>query len=241
MWRSAGKVLPVTNVLARIVAAAGVPRSCIAVVPNGVDLERFTVFDTDDAKRDLGLAGAPTLGFVGYVREWHGLEHVIDLLAADPRLKETRLVIVGDGPARNALGERARRAGVAGRVLITGVIARADVPRYISAMDVALQPEVTPYASPLKLFEYMALKRAIVAPATENIRETLEHERDALLFRPGDMKDFLEAICRLSSDAPLRARLGAAAAAKIVAEERTWRGNARRVAAMVREMARSNS
>jgi glycosyltransferase involved in cell wall biosynthesis len=238
MWRGAAKVLPVTMVLARMVATAGVPWARIAVVPNGVDLVRFQPSPLESAKARLGLGGRTVLGFVGYVREWHGLEQVIDLLAREPRLAEAHLLIVGDGPARQVLEARARGHGIQERVSVTGVIARDALAGYISAMDIALQPDVTPYASPLKLFEYMALERAIVAPATENILETLEDGRDALLFPRGDMTAFCDAICRLAADADLRARLGRAAADKIMGEERTWAGNARRVAAMIETLAK---
>jgi hypothetical protein len=59
----------------------------------------------------LGLSSPLVLGFVGYVREWHGLEHVVDLVAKDPALADAHLLIVGDGPARVALEARARAAG----------------------------------------------------------------------------------------------------------------------------------
>jgi glycosyltransferase involved in cell wall biosynthesis len=165
---------------------------------------------------------------------------MIDILASEPALKDAHLLIVGDGPAREPLEARARAAGVAGRVTITGVVGREDLPRYISAFDVALQPEVTEYASPLKLFEYMAMRRAIVAPATENIREVLENGIDALLFQRGDMAAFQQAILQLASDDGLRARLGEGAAAKITAREMTWRGNAKRAADMIVSLRRSN-
>ncbi|MBN9591532.1 MAG: glycosyltransferase family 4 protein, partial [Alphaproteobacteria bacterium] len=138
------------------------------------------------------------------------------------------------------LEARARAAGVADRMTITGVVGRKDLPRYISAFDIALQPEVTEYASPLKLFEYMAMRRAIVAPATENIREVLEHGVDSVLFKKSDMAAFQQAILRLASDDGLRARLGDGAAAKIAAREMTWRGNARRAADMIVSLRRSN-
>jgi len=73
-------------------------------------------------------------------------------------------VVVGDGPARPALTARAHRLGIANRVFFTGVVARDDVAKIAATFDIALQPEVTSYASPLKLFEYMAMGHAIVAP-----------------------------------------------------------------------------
>lgn len=234
MWRNATVVLPVTKVLARFITDAGVPESQIVVTPNGVDTSRFAPADAGAAKRALGLSSPLVLGFVGYVREWHGLEHVVDLVAQDPALADAHLLIVGDGPARQALEDRARAAGIGHRVTVTGVVAHPELPGYVSAFDIALQPEVTSYASPLKLFEYMAMARAIVAPASENILEVLEDGSDSLLFPKGDMAAFAATIARLAADGALRAKLGEGAAAKIARRDLTWRGNAIRVAALAR-------
>ena len=236
MWRNATAVLPVTKVLGRYVTDAGVPQERIVVMPNGVDVTRFAPADTEAAKRALGLSSPLVLGFVGYVREWHGLEHVVDLVAKNPALSDAHLLIVGDGPARQALEARARAAGVQNRVTITGVTEHEKLPAYVSAFDIALQPEVTSYASPLKLFEYMAMARAIVAPASENILEVLEDGTDSVLFPKGDMDAFAAVVARLAADAPLRAKLGAGAAAKIARRDLTWRGNGIRVAALARSL-----
>ncbi len=239
MWRNATAVLPVTKVLGRYVTDAGVAQTHIVVTPNGVDTKRFAPADCDAAKRALGLSSPLVLGFVGYVREWHGLEHVVDLVAKDPALSDAHLLIVGDGPARQALEERARAAGVESRVTITGVMPHEKLPTYVSAFDIALQPEVTSYASPLKLFEYMAMARAIVAPASENILEVLEDGADSILFPKGDMDAFAAAVARLAADAPLRAKLGSGAAEKIARRDLTWRGNAIRVAGLARDLSQS--
>jgi glycosyltransferase involved in cell wall biosynthesis len=234
MWRGADYVLPVTQVLARHVENAGVPRDCLVVTPNGIDLDRLKPTGSiDDAKRSLNLGTGLVLGFVGFVRDWHGLDHIVDLLAQEPDLQNVRLLIVGDGPACDGLRDQAKRLHIADRVIITGVIPHDRLATYVSAMDIALQPHVTPYASPLKLFEYMALGRAIIAPDMENIREILEPGVDSVLFTPGDQKTLSDAIRRLARDSELRVRLGAAAAAKIVARNLTWRSNAERVAMLV--------
>jgi glycosyltransferase involved in cell wall biosynthesis len=242
MWRGADYVLPVTRVLAGHVEKAGVPPERIMVTPNGVDLDRLKAMESaDEAKRFLGLRQGLVLGFVGFVRDWHGLDHIIDLLAREPDLKRVSLLVVGDGPACAGLRDQAERFHIADRVIITGVIPHERLADYLSAMDIALQPQVTPYASPLKLFEYMALGRAIIAPDTENIREILEHEVDGILFTPGAQKTLSDAIQRLAGDDELRVRLGAAAAAKIVARNLTWKRNAQRVTMLVENFPRASA
>src|SRR5204862_6172143 len=87
-------------------------------------------------------------------------------------------------------------------------------------------------ATPLKLFEYLAPGRAIVAPATPTIREILGHAEKALLFTPRADGALAAAVERLCNDAALRARLARAAAETIDRRGLTWDNNARRVVAL---------
>ncbi|HSD74753.1 MAG TPA: glycosyltransferase family 4 protein [Steroidobacteraceae bacterium] len=235
VWRSADYVLPVTQVLAGHVTAAGVPAQRIRVVPNGADREFLEPHDREAAKARLGLTGRTVLGFTGFVREWHRLERVLELMAQQ-RERSWHFHVVGDGPARPALEQLAAERGIAKQVTFTGVVERAVVPGHVASFDVALQPDVVPYASPLKLIEYLAMGRAIVAPAAANIREVLEHERNALLFDPSDDAAFAAAIERLCNDAALRARLGAEARATIDRRGLTWSANAATVGRLLIEL-----
>jgi glycosyltransferase involved in cell wall biosynthesis len=228
-WRSADVALPVTEVLAGHVRAAGVPAVRVQVIPNGIQPERFAALPSrDEAKRALGLAGKTVLGFTGFMREWHGLDRVLERVAASAN-RSLHVVFVGDGPARAGLEARVRSSDLAGRVIFTGIVGREDIGRYVAAFDIALQPAVVPYASPLKLFEYMACGCAIVAPATPNIREVLTHDENAWLFPPNDEAGFANAVETLAADEPLRHCLGNAARATIARKRLTWRGNAERV------------
>jgi glycosyltransferase involved in cell wall biosynthesis len=227
VWRAADVALPVTGVLARYVHRAGVAAGRIMVVANGIDEARIAVAgDGTAVRRDLGLDGRVVLGFTGFVRDWHGLDRVIDLLSVEPAL---HLLVVGDGPARASLERQAAGLGVADRLTFTGVVPHDTVARYVNAFDIALQPASTPWASPLKLFEYMALGCAIVAPDQENLREVLDHEATALLFDPTEPEALAQAVRRLVSDPSLRLRLGTAARAAIQTGGFTWRRNAERI------------
>ena len=233
-WRGAHHVLPVTKVLAGFIERAGIPKSRITVTCNGVDLEKFSdVPPLDQSSLPATFKPDLVLGFVGYVRAWHGLPQVVDLLAHDPSLREAGLLVVGDGPGTPDLLRHARELGVDGRVHVTGLVERDAMAPYIDMFDIALQPEVTAYASPLKLFEYMALGRAIIAPDAPNIQEILTHDLDALLFEPNNPASLAEAVRRLALDPGLRQRLGQAAADKIRTEDITWSRNARRVISLV--------
>lgn len=231
-WRGADFVLPVTAVLAGKVLAAGVPKERIAVVPNGIDPERFgnNTLSVEDAKSRLGLGHRLVLGFTGFIRDWHGLDRVVDLLAGRAKGTELHLLIVGDGPARESLQARARQRGIADRVTVTGIVDRDQVPDYVAAFDIALQPSVVSYASPLKLFEYLAMGRAIVAPATPNIMEVLTDGVNAVLFDPDHADGMLRAIERICADGELRRRVADGARNTIVLRKLTWGNNAQRIA-----------
>lgn len=229
VWRTADHVLPVTGVLGDIIASNDVDASRITVVPNGINQSDFSGQpSTEEAKRALGLDNRVVLGFTGFVRDWHGIDAVIDFIAASSH-QTLQLLVVGDGPVRAELEAQARRLGLGERVRFTGVLPRHEIPRYVSAFDVALQPASTSYASPLKLFEYMALGRAIVAPAQPNILEVLRHEDNALLFAAGDADSFKQQLSRLVGDADLRQRLGDGARRSLIRDGYTWNRNAERV------------
>lgn len=233
IWSNVDCVLPVTHVLARIVADYGVPPARISVIPNGINTERFGhAPSTESAKQALGLASRIVIGFAGFIRGWNETDRIVDFIAEHGAEHDLHFLVVGDGPAHTSLLEHARRRSVAERVTITGVVPRDEVAARVSAFDIAVLPAVTPYSSPLKLLEYMYLGRAIAAPDTANIREILSDGHDAVLFdpaRPGAMEDALLRLCR---DDALRTRLGQEARRTIDEKSLTWSRNAERVIAL---------
>lgn len=222
LLQQADRVLCVTRVLADLIVEAGAPRPQVAVVRNGADLARYPapVFRGGEAV---------VIGFVGFVRAWHKVEDLVEALAAPEMPAGARLLVVGDGPARADIEARARELGVVERVAVTGAVAHERVPELVAGMDICVQPAATPWAAPLKLPEYMAAARAVVAPDQENLRELLTHGRDALLFLPGSSAALREALVRLARDPALRERLGREARATVEREKLTWDGAAERV------------
>ena len=233
IWRAADYVLPVTQVLAGTVKKYGVPSGRIVVIPNGINPRRFAnVPDTATAQARFGLQGRLVLGFTGFVRKWHRMEHVLDFIAQHGERFNLHLLLVGDGPVRAELEEYARAHGVADRFTVTGVVGRDDIVNHVAAFDIALQPGLPEYASPLKLFEYMYLGRGVVAPDMDNIREVLTDGYDALLFNPEQPASLSAAILRLCEEPDLRQRLGVQARATIEEKGFLWRVNAQRVTAL---------
>lgn len=195
-WKNTDYRLPVTRVLADMVIDATGIDDRIEVIHNGINDERFKITQTqEEIKKELGLENKLVLGFTGFVRDWHGLEQVIDILKEQPD-QRLHLLLVGDGPARDFLASYAHRLDVHNQVTFTGIIDRDKVNYYINAFDIALQPAVVPYASPLKMFEYMYMSKLIVAPDNENIKEILEDGVNAVLFHHDDKSAFKQAVIK---------------------------------------------
>lgn len=217
--RAATAVITVSSPLTRQAAAvAGIAARTIA---NGADPHRFDAARCDRAgvRARLRLGTSLVIGWTGIMRDWHGLDRLLELLTIIP---SAVLLLVGDGPAREALLRRAAERGLDGRVIVTGRVPHEEVPSYLAAMDIALvADERTGVASPMKLLEYMAMGLAVVAPAADNIRDVVDHEKDGLLFDAEGPGDLLAQVRRFADDAALRQTCGRQARLKIE-RERNW-------------------
>lgn len=233
VWRNADIILPVSQVLAEHIAKQGVPAEKIIAIHNGVNLDHYARLpSTDEAKVKLGLTGKLVIGFTGFVREWDRLDRIVAWLAKQTPATNAHLLIVGDGPARAEIEEAARKFGVADRVSFTGVVKREQVPGLAMAFDIALQTALVPYASPLCLFEYLALGKAVVGPDQLNHREVLTDRVDAVLYDPDSDHGIEVALDALVADPGLRARVGQGALDVIHSKRLIWDENAAKVLAL---------
>ena len=228
VFQGADRLLVVTRVLADMLVAQGLPSDRIRVIPNGADLSLYPL----DPPRE---SDEVVVGFTGFFRPWHGIEGLVDGLADGLLPAGSRLLLVGTGPAQESIEARAQERGVADRVRITGAVGREEIPDLVRSMDICVQPAATAWASPLKLFEYMAAGKAVVAVDQPNLREVLTDERDALLFPAGDHAALCQAVARLAGDRPLRQALGAGARETLETRGYTWDKNAERVVDIAEE------
>lgn len=228
IWNSADMVLPVTNVLADYIRGAGVPEDRIRIIHNGVSDDFLAPVDASIIREKYNLSGKLVLGFTGFVRDWHGVDRVLHFIASVKR-EDLHLFLVGDGPARAGLEALAEELGIRSQLTVTGIVQREEMAAHVEAIDIALQPAVTDYASPLKLFEYMARGKPVIAPASANICEVLTHNHDAMLFDETDMAAFTTILTALVDDSDLRVRIGSAALETLLRQDYTWAGNAHRV------------
>lgn len=191
----------------------------VVVQPNGVDVDRIE--PAPRRKRSTPF----TVGFVGSLRPWHGIDVLVDAFARLHRTHpDTRLLVVGDGPLRTSLTEHVAALGIESAVELTGAVPSADVPRLLHRMDVAVAPypeSAGHYFSPLKVYEYLAAGLPVVASRIGQIDTTLTHGVDGVLVPPGDVAALTAQLAALRADSGRRARLGRAA--RVTAETRhTW-------------------
>jgi glycosyltransferase involved in cell wall biosynthesis len=224
------RTIVVSTPMKKILVGEGVPAEQLLVVSNGVNtVEIAASLGRCDVRAQHGIGARLVVGFVGWFKPWHRLDTVIELLAARPEWRgRIHLLLVGDGPEAPALKSLVSARELEDSVTFTGPVGRDLIYDHIDAFDVALQPHVTEYASPMKIFEYLALGKCVVAPDLENIREILTHGSDALLFRAGDPVDMGRAIEVLAND-PARVQvMGHAARKKIEDRRYYWLDNAKR-------------
>jgi len=241
--KAASLIVVVSNPLKQKLVEVGVPAKRILVNPNAVDPESFHP-DCGGAKlrQDLGFqSGDIVVCFVGTFSYWHGVavlqETIQSLLEkVQPSGGPLKFLLVGDGPLAPGIRNALERHSERGLVCFTGPIPHGSVCAYLDAADILVSPHVPMpggvpfFGSPTKLFEYMAMGKAIAASALDQIGEVLEHGRTAMLVSPGDPKDLEEAIRRLAADPQLRTELGRNSRETALTRH-TWRQNARRVLA----------
>ena len=241
----ANHVVAVSDVLRRQLLRLGVEPRRAHVLHNAVDPGRFHPgIPGSQVRRRLGLEGRIAIGFVGSFAPYHGVEL---FLAAARRVARERpevvFVLVGGrkGLRRYEELRAATEASVpGGAVRFLGEVPHAEIPSCLAAMDVAVIPMAADYGSPTKTFEYMAMGKAVVAPAVPALKEVLTDRRTALLTRPGDWYDLSCACLELASDGELRRSLGQAAREAVVARH-TWSLNARFLLDLLEDARREGS
>ncbi len=231
-FRRADLIVVVSPHLQRRITAMGIRPEKILVLPNAVDEQTLdAVTDAVAARQRLQCANTVIIGFAGWFVPWHRLDVLLaEFASLAAQTPELRLMLVGDGPLRASLEAQAVALGVRDRLLFTGALAHAEMPHYLAAMDICVVPHSNAYRSPIKLFEYMARGRAVIAPRTEPIAQILRHGENGLLFDPENPDDLRAQLAALVASPELRARLGEQAR-RDVREHHTWTQNAQAVLA----------
>ena len=205
------------------------------VSPNAADLDAFIIDENigHTLRKELGIENKVVLGYVGAFVHWHGIDWFVDLiserLADNPNLV---LLLVGDGVAFEAIKNRIAAAGVEAQVIMPGKVDHAKVSSYLSAMDFGILPDSNDYGSPMKLFEFMAMGKGMVAPDFSPISEVVTDNETSWLFPAGNKEACINKVLELANNKEAHQKVGLNARAYIE-RERQWRHNAEQLLSLV--------
>lgn len=214
-------VVAVSSGVARAIAPMIDHPQHVRVVHNGVD----TATISPNTQPAMPAPGRVTVGFVGTLKPWHGLDLLIDaMVLLRERWDQLRLLVVGDGPERARLDQRVTALGMADLAHFTGPVDSSQIPGLLTSMDIAVAPYPHIdgfYFSPLKLFEYMAAGRACVTTRVGDLPDLIDDGQTGLLAPPDDPQALARAIGQLIDAPSLRAQLGAQARQRAV-DQHDW-------------------
>lgn len=228
----ADRIIVVTSKLKEVLQGDyGVPEDKIVVILNGANTDLFKPMDIVKAREELGLNRSDNyICFVGNLERWQGVEYLVKSIPLIlEQCPDTLFLIVGDGPTKRELVELAEQVGVSNRMIFTGMVPYQKISLYINASDVCVLPKKpmrTGY-SPLKLCEYMACMKPVVATRTNGF-EILEEFNAGVLVNPENPSEFAQAIIKLLQDPELRVQMGENGRNYVV-ENQSWESVAKRV------------
>ena len=203
------------------------PARCISI-PTGIDLARYRPGDRAVARAQLGLpAAAPIVGIVATLRSWKGHLHLLEAVASLGR-PDVRLVVVGDGPMREALVARSAELGIAEHVTFAGN--QREVTPWLQSFDLFCLPSYANEGVPQALAQAMACGLAVVTTPVGSIAELVDNGRTGMIVPPADPAVLAQAIAVLLDNPARRKSLGDAA----LAEARQRLGEDAMVDAMIR-------
>jgi len=201
------------------------------VSPNAADLDKF-IIDREAGialREQLGINDKVVVGYVGAFVHWHGIdwfvEMIVDQLKYHPKLV---LLLVGDGVCFEAIKKRTREAGVESQIILPGRVEHAQIPTYLSAMDFGILPDSNDYGSPMKLFEFMAMEKGMVAPDFSPITEVVKHNETSWLFPANNRQACIDLTLSLVEQQEQQRQVGLNARSYIE-KERQWRHNAEQI------------
>jgi glycosyltransferase involved in cell wall biosynthesis len=206
------------------IASLGLDPKRVTVIPNGVSPSDFSPSPLPDR-----TGRAPTLLYIGTLADWQGLDVLIKALPKILEKREVKLQIVGRGRSRQRklLAKYIRKLGIESSVQILPAVPHHEVPALIASADVCVAPlglndrNVTQGACPIKVLEYMAAARPLLASNMPIVRELVREDVDALLFSPNDPDDLARQALALLDDFDLSNRLAASASERALTQF-TW-------------------
>jgi glycosyltransferase involved in cell wall biosynthesis len=203
----------------------------IKTIGNGVNSERFhPIRDPallEEWRERLGIKkGDRVVAFVGNLAPWQGVDILIESgLRILARMERVKFLIVGDGMMKGSLQGRAMESGFGGSFIFTGMISYETVPVLINTADICVAPFIARRnretgVSPLKVFEYLACGKPVIASRIEGL-EMIERAGTGLLVKPDDPGDLENALLRLLNEQEQLEEMGRKGS-EIARKELSW-------------------
>ncbi|MFQ5582964.1 MAG: glycosyltransferase family 4 protein [Calditrichia bacterium] len=222
VFSRASAIIAVSENIAGYLHQFGISPQKIAVIPNGVNPQKFPQNLAPSCPVSDNIF---TIGFVGTLKAWHGLETLVNAFALfHRRVPVSRLLIVGDGPQREIIEKQLSEKNLSRAVHFTGAVPHEEVPGLLASMDVAVAPYPEKrefYFSPLKIFEYMAAGLPVIASRIGQIAKVIRHGVNGMLYSPGNVDELVEILIQCQRAPALQKRLGESAR-ETVLQEFTW-------------------
>jgi len=230
---SAAHIVVVSDALKNILLKFGVDENKIIVNPNGIDESKYSPrIKCDDVKQKYNLENKIMIGFIGTFGQWHGAENIAlafgRLLKKSPEYKnKAKLFMIGDGVRMPIVKKHILEFGLQENVVLTGLIPQEQGAKFLSACDILINATVPNpdgsefFGSPTKLFEYMAMGKAIICSDMAQMSKILEQGKTAYMVEPGNIDELATAMKELVDDSELRRRLGDNARDEVI-QKYTW-------------------
>lgn len=228
LLQSANLVLPITSSLQTyLIERYELSASKCAVVPNAIEKNEIQINESRVAaiNKQFNLTEVTVLGFAGSIFPYHGVDRLIQGVS---KLKYTdiAILIVGDGYLIPELKKLASNLGISSRVHFTGSVPKEDIYNYMSAMDILTLPNTEWYCSPVKLFEYGALGKTILAVNEAGVSDVMTND-EGLLFENNN-NAFQEALLTSITEVDALEVKAKKFQEKVFAKH-SWRANAQKV------------
>lgn len=217
-----------SHVTAAYLASMNISPQKITVIPNGIDPALFRPA-SPEVSGATETSRPATILYVGTLADWQGLAVLVEALPFVLARRAVRLRIVGRGRKRQRklLQKRVRKLGLDDDVSFEPAVPYRQIPAVIAQAEVCVSPlgyndrNVTQGCCPLKILEYMACGRPVVASNLPVVRELVGEGTEGLLFTPDDPQDLAEKILTILEDPALAAALGGRAAGR-ARRQFTW-------------------
>jgi len=187
LLHQADLILPISKWLKEDLIKQGIEESRMMPLPEGINIKTFISKNTQEIRQKYSLDNFKVMIYVGIMDKARQLSMLIHAFSVVRGSKDNvKLLMVGDGNDRENMEELAQELGIKDDVIFAGLVSHSEIPEFISAADIGISP-VPPFSfykvsSPIKLFEYMAMGKPVVA--NEEIfehREVLEQSDGGIL------------------------------------------------------------